>query len=190
MTVLGLRLENRLAPRVLHISIEATNHAWIKAFTFMSNLEELLIDNAQPSSLGVKALQALVVHPVHANNLGTTATHGARYSSVCPSLKRFGLRYGRWLRPNEHVDLIPELVTIILSRQQSKRSLQSFHIWKESGQKEPLELIEGSWISVKAFERLTNDGTITGADLLHLVASRLVENMSKPCPLPHALKCN
>jgi hypothetical protein len=40
----------------------------------MSNLEELVIDNAQPSSLGVKVLQSLVVHPVHANNLGTTAT--------------------------------------------------------------------------------------------------------------------
>ena len=170
--------EIRLAPRILHIGIEATNQAWINAFTFMSNLEELVIDNTRPSSLGVKALQALVVHPVHANNLGTTATHGARYSSVCPSLKRFGLRYGRWLRPNEHVDLIPELVTIILSRQQSKRSLQSFHIWKESDQ-EPLELIEGSWISLKAFERLTNNDAFKAEDLLRLVASRLAEMMSK-----------
>ena len=171
--------EIRLAPRILHIGIEATNQAWINAFTFMSNLEELVIDNTRPSSLGVKALQALVVHPVHANNLGTTATHGARYSSVCPSLKRFGLRYGRWLRPNEHVDLIPELVTIILSRQQSKRSLQSFHIWKESDQKEPLELIEGSWISLKAFERLTNNDAFKAEDLLRLVASRLAEMMSR-----------
>src|SRR5258706_5315980 len=41
--------ENRLMPRILHISIEATNQAWMKAFTFMSNLEELVIDNVQPS---------------------------------------------------------------------------------------------------------------------------------------------
>ena len=172
--------ENRLAPRILHISIEATSRAWVKAFTFMSDLEELVIDSAQPSSLGVKALQALVVHPIHSNNLGTTATHGGRYSPLCPSLKRFGLRYCRWLRPSEDFDLIPELVTIILSRQQSKFSLQSFQIWKESGQKEPLELIEAPWISVKAFERLTNGGAMKGADLLHVVASRLLGNMFKP----------
>ena len=170
--------ENRLPPRILHISIEAMNKTWMKAFTFMSNLEELVIDNAQPSSLGVKALQALVVHSVHSNNLRNTDTHEGQYTPLCPSLKRFGLRYCRWFRSSEHLDLIPELVAIILSRQQSTFSLQSFHIWKESDQKEPLELIEGSRISLKTLERLTNDGAITGADLVHLVARRLAEKMS------------
>ena len=168
--------ENRLAPRILHIGIEATNQVWIKAFAFMSNLEILVIDNARPSSLGVKALQAFVVHPVHANNPGTTATHGGRYTPLCPSLKSFGLRYRRWLRPSEHFDLIPELVSIILSRQQSKFSLQSFCIWKEM---ESFELIAGSWISLKAFERLTNNDAFVAEDLLRLVASRLVEEVSK-----------
>ena len=169
----GLR-EHRLAPRILHISIEATNQAWIKAFPFMSNLEELVIDNAHPSSLGVKALQALVVHPVHANNMGTTVTPGGLYTPVCPLLKRFGLRYRRWLRPSEHFDLIPELVSIVLSRQQSKFSLQNVHIWRGSEEKDPLELIDGSGISLEGFERLSN---VKGRDLLRLVACRLVENM-------------
>ena len=169
--------ENRLAPRILHIGIEATNQAWIEAFTFMSNLEELVIDNAQPSSLGVKALQALGVHPVHANNMCTTATPGGGYTPVCPSLKRFGLRYRRWLRPSEHFDLIPELVSIIWSRQQSKFSLQSFRIWRGSEEKDPLELIEGSGISLEGFERLAN---VKGRDLLQLVASRLAEKMFRP----------
>jgi hypothetical protein len=88
---------SRLAPRILHISIEATNHAWIKALNFMSNLKELVIYNAQPSSLGAKVLQTLVVHPVHADNSGTTVTSGGWNTPVCPSLKRFGLRYRRWL---------------------------------------------------------------------------------------------
>ena len=172
--------ENRLAPRILHISIETTSQAWIKAFALMSNLEELVIGTARPSSLGVKALQALVVHPVHASNLGTTATHGGRYTPLCPSLKRFGLRYRRWLRPSERFDLIPELISIILSRQQPKFSLQSFRMWKETGQKEPLELITGSWINLKAFERLTNRSAFSAEYLLRLVASRLAEEVSKP----------
>jgi len=82
--------EGRLAPRILHIGIEAMSWAWTKAFAFMSNLEELVIDNAQPSSFGVKVLKSLVVHPVHANNLGTSATDGGQNTPACPSLKRLG----------------------------------------------------------------------------------------------------
>ena len=140
----------------------------------MSNLEELVIDSAQPSSLGVKALQALVVHPLHASNMGTTTTPGRGHTPVCPSLKRFGLRYRRWLRASEHFDLIPELVSIILSRQRSRFSLQNVHIWRGGEEKDPLELIEGSGISFKGFKRLAN---VKGGDLLQLVASRLVDNM-------------
>jgi len=168
---------NRLAPRILHINIEATDEAWMKAFAFMSNLEELVIDNSQPSSLGVKTLQALVVHPVYASNLGTTTTPGGGYTLMCPSLKRFGLRYRRWLRPTEHFDLIPELVSIIWSRGQSKFALQSFRIWKGSEQEHPLELIEGSGVSLKGFERLAN---VKGWDVAQLVTSRLLEKIFKP----------
>jgi hypothetical protein len=138
--------ESRLSPRVLHIGIEATDEAWIKALAFMSNLEELVIDNAQPSSLGAEVLRSLVVHPVYANDLGTITTSGDRNTPVCPSLKRFGLRYRRWLRSSEPFDLIPEFVSIISTRQRSNFSLQSFQIWIRSDLKDPLELIDGSWI--------------------------------------------
>jgi hypothetical protein len=168
---------NRLAPQTLHISIDTTDEAWINALVFMPKLEELVIDNAQPSSFGVKALQSLVVRPAHANNLGITATPGARNKPVCPSLKRFGLRYRRWLRSSEHFEMIPELVCIIWSRQQSEFSLQSFRIWTRGGQRDPLELIEGSWISPDGFKRLANDCAIKGGDLLQLMAGGLVENM-------------
>jgi hypothetical protein len=130
--------EGRLTPQILHIGIEATSEAWSKALASMSNLEELVIHNAQPSSLGVKALRLLVVLP------GTTGTPGEWKTPVCPSLKRFGLRYRRWLRPSEHFDLIPVFISIIRSRQQPKCSLQSFRIWGSSYQKDPLELIDGS----------------------------------------------
>ena len=143
--------ESRLTPRILHISIEATDEAWTKALTFMSNLEELVIHSARPSSLGVKVLRSLVVHPVHASDLGTTDTPGAWSTPVCPSLKRFGLRYRRWLRPSEHFDLIPEFMSIIRTRRESMFFLQSFCIWATSDQKEPLELMKGSWMSDEGF---------------------------------------
>jgi len=169
--------EGRLPPRVLHISIEGTTEAWIKAIEFMSNLEELVIDNAEPSSLGAKVLRSLVVPPVYSNNLGTTATPGCRSTLVCPSLRRFGLRYRRWLRPSEPFDLIPEFMSIILSRQQSKFPLQSFQIWIRSEERDRLELIDGSWINLEGFERLMNSSAI---NVLQVMASKVVENMVKP----------
>jgi len=151
--------EGRLAPRILHISIEATNEAWKKAFAYMSNLEELVINNVQPSSLGVEALRSLVVLS------GITATPGEWNTPVCPSLKRFGLRYHRWLRPSEHFDLIPVFISIIQSRQQSMFPMQSFRVWTRSDQDGPLELVEGSSVGSEGFERLKKDSAITGQNL-------------------------
>jgi hypothetical protein len=227
--------ENQLAPQILHIGIEAVNKAWITALSFMSNLEELVIHNAQPSSLGAKVLQSLVIQPVHtsnqsppstsgewntplpsspkrfepqyrrwlrsskhfdliqvftsviqsmfslqspstvrspvdrpvhANNLDTTATPGECNTPLCPSLKRFGLRYRRWLRPSEHFDLIPAFKSIIQSREQSKFPLQSFLMWPRGDQMDPLELVKESGISLEGFERLAKAGAINGEDLL------------------------
>jgi hypothetical protein len=168
--------ESGLTPLILRISIEATNEAWTKALASMSNLEELVIDNAQPSSLGVKVLQSLI-HPVNANNPGTTATPGGRDTPLCPSLKRFGLRYRRWLRPSEHFDLIPEFMSIIRSREQSNFPLQSFRIWTRSDHEGPLELITGPWISFDAFVRLANDSGITQENLLQWWYGRSVEHV-------------
>jgi len=146
--------DNQLAPQNLHISIEATDQAWIRALASMSNLEELVIDNAQPSSLGVKVLQSFVVHPVQTDSLGTTATSEGWNTPVCPSLKRFGLRYRRWLRSSEHFDLIPEFKSIIRTRRLSGFYLQNFRIWTSIDPMYPLELITGLAISFEGFERL------------------------------------
>jgi hypothetical protein len=162
--------ESRLTPRSLHIGVEAMSWAWTEAFAFMSTLEELVIENAQPSSLRVKAFQSLVVHPANANDLDTADTPGRRNTPVCPSLKRFGLRYRRWLRPSEHFDLIPEFLSIIWSRKLSKFSLESFRIWSWSDQKDPLELIDGSQISFEEVERLANDDTIKGDNLEFIIS--------------------
>jgi len=150
----------------------------------MSNLEELVIDNAQPASLGLKALQSLGVNPVHGNNLGPTTTPGRLNTPVCPSLKRFGLRYRRWLRTSEHFDLIPEIMSIIWSRQRSECFLQSFQIWTTSDQEDPLELIEGLSISLEGFNCLANDCAIKEGDFSELVISRIVDEIIRVRAFP------
>ena len=124
------------------------------ALVFMSDLEELVIYNAKPSSLGAKVLQSLIIHPVLASNLGATSTPGELGAPLCPLFRRFGLKYDRWLRPSEEFDLIPVMVSIIQSREHSNCSLESFNLWISSDQKDPFELIEGSKMSLEGFARL------------------------------------
>ena len=159
--------ESRLRPRILHISIEATIQAWMFALAFMSDLEELVIHNARPSSIGAKVFQSLVVQPVDANNPGAAPSPGALGAPLCPSLRRLGLKYDRWLRPTEQFDLIPVFVSIIQSREHSNCSLESFCLWTTSGEQDPLELIEKSRMSVTGFEHLTKQSGIEGDFLCH-----------------------
>ena len=148
--------ERRLAPNILHISIEATNQAWIGALSFMSDLEELVLEGTGPSSLGAKVIQALIVRPVHASNWDATPTPREWRAPLCPSLKRFGLKYRRWLRRSEQFNLIPDFKSVISSRERSNYALRSFSIWRTRNQVHALELIEGSQISQAGLERLVN----------------------------------
>ena len=130
----------RLTPKILHISVEATNQAWVNALGFMPNVEELVISNARPCSLRAKALQSLIP--------------GKSEEPLCPVLRRFGLKYDRWLRPGEEFDVISVFESIIQSRQNSNCSLQRFRLWIPGYQEDPLELIEESQLSVRAFDCL------------------------------------
>ena len=116
--------DRRLSPQILHISIRATSQAWIFALTFMPYLEELVIESADPSSLGAKVFQPFIVRLHHARDMGAISTPGALDTPLCPSLKRFGLKYCRWLRQSEHFNLISDFMSIIMSREGSIYALQ------------------------------------------------------------------
>ena len=153
--------ERQLVPKSLYISIQATSRAWMRSLVFMSDLEELVIHSAQPSSLGAKVFQSLVVHPVHTSNMGTASSPGELSAPLCPSLRRFELKYDRWLRPTEQSDLIPVLALFIQSRQHSNHALERFCLWTTSDQEDPLELIERSQMSVEGFRRLAEESETT-----------------------------
>ena len=161
--------KSQLAPKILHISIKATNEAWISSLALMSDLEELVVHNVQPSSLGAKFFQSLVVQPVRVSSLGMTPAPGELGAPLCPSLRRFGLKYGRWLRRGEQFDLIPVFVSIIRSRTRSNYSLESFCLWTTGDQKDPLELIEASTISIEGLKHLAQECGVE-EDLLDLTA--------------------
>ena len=146
----------------------------MRSLVFMSDLEELAIQSAQPSSLGARVFQSLVVHPVHTSNMGTTSSPGELSAPLCPSLRRFDLEYDRWLRPTEQFDLIPVLVSFIQSRQHSAYALESFDLWTTSDQEDPLELVERSQMSVEGFRQLAEESGIE-EDSLDLKAMALMK---------------
>ena len=126
----------------------------------MPYLEELVIESADPSSLGAKVFQPFIVRLHHARDMGAIFTPGALDTPLCPSLKRFGLKYCRWLRQSEHFNLISDFMSIIMSREGSIYALQSFSIWMTNRQTDPVELIEQSRMSYKGLERLVNKNGI------------------------------
>ena len=161
--------ERQLAPKSLHISIQASNQAWMSSLVFMSDLEELVIHSAQPSSLGARVFQSMVLHPIHTSNMGMPSSPGELRAPLCPSLRRFGLKYDRWLRPTEQFDLIPAFVSFIQSRQHSNYALESFSLWTTSDQKDSLGLIERSQMSVEGFRRLAEESETTTFQVTPLI---------------------
>jgi len=172
--------ESRLAPRVLHISIEATSQAWMNALSLMPHLEELVIENTHPSSFGLKVLQSFIAQPVHANKPRAISATREWRAPLCPLLKRFGLKYRRWLRTSEHFDLIPNFLSIVWWRRHSNCALQSFRVWTRGDQEDPLELVEESRISFNGLYRLVNESGIKGENVLDLVLMRLMQVTFKP----------
>ena len=127
-----------------------------------------MIQSARPSSLGATFFQSLVIHPVHTGNTGAISTAGELGAPLCPLLRRFGLKYARWLRPTEQFDLIPVFATLIQSRQNSNYALKSFDLWTTSDQKDPLELIARSKMSVEGFRRLAEESEAINFQVTHL----------------------
>ena len=138
-----------------------------------------MISNARPSSLRSKVFQSLVIQPVRASNTSGTSTREESGTPLCPSLRRFGLKYHRWLRTSEHFDLIPHFMAIIWSRERPNCGLQSFRVWTRSGQGDPLELVENSRISFKGVERLAIESGMNReyvSDLMYMMWKQVTFN--------------
>ena len=157
-------------PKNLHIGIEATNQAWVAALALMPGLEELVIHSARPSSIGAKVFQSLVVQQVDLVYPRTASSPEQLGVPLCPFLKRFGLKYDRWLRSSKQFNLIPVFMSIIRSRQHLHHSkggfsLESFTLHMKRDQKNPLKLIRRYGVSVIGFMNLADASEVEEASL-------------------------
>jgi len=168
--------ESRLAPRILHINTKAISQAWMNALTFMPHLEELVIGNAQPSSLRAKVLQSLIAQPVHSNNLSAISATGEWVVPLCPLLRRFRLKYHDWSPDSAVFDLTWDFLSIISSRTHSNCPLQSFRICLGSHGDPGHELVEKSQIDPAGFYSLSTESNTDKEDVLDLVFMKMIHS--------------
>lgn len=178
-----------LTLRSLHIGIAASTHAWVKALASMPTLEELILTSLRPSSLRVRFFEVFIAKPPSTKDWDVSPAAGEWHVMLCPSLKVFGLQYGRWLRSTEEFKSVPTFMAIIWSRQWSACPLQSFFIRLMSDQHDQLlELIKEPQMSLKTFEPLASGNRIEPDQPFDVVARKEVQKILKlpACkPLAH-----
>ena len=174
-----------LTLRSLNVGVEASSQAWIKALASMSNLEELCMSNLQPSSLHARFFEALLAKPLCNKDWDDLPATRKWHTTLCPSLKVFGLSYSRWLRSTEKFTFVPTMVATIWSRSWSWCPLQAFRIWLPSDQKEPLELIGASQIGLREFQLLCSGSHTEQGGAFDLVARKAVQKILRLPPLVH-----
>jgi len=167
-----------LALMSLQISVTASSQAWIEALASMPNLEELLLTNLLPTSIHGRFLETLIPRPPPEDDWNTSLAVGEWHTTLCPSLKEFGLWYTRWLQPTEEFDLAPTIMAIDWSIKRLTGSLETFHIRFTDDQKEPLKL--GGYSSttlLKAFELMASSIHIKQGRRFDLVGRKAVEKI-------------
>ena len=142
-----------LRPRVLHLDVYCYDHDLINALRLHPSLEELVLGLVRPYALGKKFFSAMMAkrpegRPSSLGSASGLAQPDGMFTNLLvatlvPSLKLFGVRYGRWNRETERDDVIPLLNGIIHSREKTVVPLQSVKFWptKDTPEEDAVELV-------------------------------------------------
>ena len=145
---LGIHLQ----PRVLHLSVLCDGGLLLSVLKLLPALNELRLTIPRPCVLGRRVFRALLAKPTDDpkgnfdRNWDEKPKHVESWkSSICPSLKKLELKYERWFRPTDRLDILPPLMAIGWSRRETATPLESFCLcFKRSDMKwEVLKLDSG-----------------------------------------------
>ena len=123
-------------PRVLHLSVMCDEGLLLSALKLLPALNELQLDIARPCVLGRRFFKALLAEPMYDPKGKFDRDWGEDHpqyvknweSSICPSLKILMLKYERWLRSTDRLDILPPLMAIGWSRRGTAAPLESFRL--------------------------------------------------------------
>ena len=145
---LGIHLQ----PRALHLSVLCDGGLLLSILELLPALNELRLDIARPCVLGRRFFKALLAKSMEdpkgkfERNWDEEPKDVESWeSSICPSLKRLELKYERWFRRTDRLDILPPPMAIGWSRRETATPLESFCLcFKRSDMKwEVLKLDSG-----------------------------------------------
>jgi hypothetical protein len=155
---LGIHLQ----PRVLHLSVLCDEGVLLSVLGLLPALNELRLDIARPCALGRRFFMALLAKTMYdtKGNIdrkwGDSLKHAKiRESRICPSLRRLELKYERWFRQTDQLDILPPLMAIGWSRRETTTPLEYFSLCfqRSDTQWKVLKLHEGIYdLDIAALE--------------------------------------
>jgi hypothetical protein len=125
----------QLQPRILHLATLCKENVLLSILRLLPALEELRLDIERPCVLGRRFYTGLLAKPT--NDLKSDIQRGwdvlpmgmgTRKSTICPFLKRLELKYERWLRQTDQLDILPPLMAMSWSREGTITPLESFRL--------------------------------------------------------------
>jgi hypothetical protein len=166
--------------RVLHLSIEASEHALVRMLVFMPALEKLTLDLARPSSLGEGFFAGLMAQPLQ-KQLWDLLPIGSWKSACCPALVVLELKYGRWLRRAEEFKLAGVFAALVWTRRKTHNKMQRFAVIPH-GVNACWDFVGEPIICLKAFGLLSGCVNAEESRVFDVVASAVVQGTLKLPP--------
>jgi hypothetical protein len=122
-------------PRVLHLSVLCNEGVLLSVLGLLPGLNKLQLDIAGPCVLGQRFFMALLAIPKdgpegNIDRKWEDSPEDVKIwgSRICPSLRRLELKYERWFRQTDQLDILPPLMAIGWSRGQTTTPLEYFSL--------------------------------------------------------------
>jgi hypothetical protein len=122
-------------PRVLHLSVLCDEGVLLSALGLLPALNELHLDIARPCVLGRRFFMALLAKAMYDPEGNVDRKWGSslkpakiREPRICPSLRRLELKYERWFRQTDQLEMVPPLMAIGWSRRETATPLEYFSL--------------------------------------------------------------
>jgi hypothetical protein len=150
-----LRMVDRVSNlRILHLSIEASEHALARVLIFMPALEKLTLDLAGPLSLEEGFFTYLMARPLQKQDWDLLPI-GSWKSTCCPALVVLELKYGRWLRTAEEFKLATVFAALVWTRGKTDYQMQRFAVIPPADVSACWDFVGEPIICLKAFGLLS-----------------------------------
>jgi hypothetical protein len=167
--------------RILHLSIEASEHTLSRMLVLMPALEKLTLGLAGPLSLGEGFFADLMARPLQKQHWDQLPI-GSWKSPCCPALVVLELKCGRWLRRAEEFKLAAVFAALVWTRRKTHNKMQRFAVIPPGDVGACWDFVGEPIICLKAFGLLFGGANAEESGTFDAVATSAVQGILKLPP--------